>query len=146
MFRNECSLQLIDFGKAIDVVLEMKDEVDVDNNHEGRTGKYHLDYFGIAGCAYCLLFGQYIEVTSSKNRWTIKGQMRRWWQVKIWTQFFDDFLNPKSDEKDKLPSLLHWRRTLMQLFDQSEDLRNGLNKAKEVIDMKYLEKWRRNAM
>ena len=27
MFRNECSLQLIDFGKAIDVVLEMKGDM-----------------------------------------------------------------------------------------------------------------------
>ena len=28
-------------------------------------GKYHLDYFGIAGSAYCLLFGKYIEVNAS---------------------------------------------------------------------------------
>ena len=81
--RSESSLQLIDFGKAIDVCLETGDGVDTDTNTDGRVGKYHLDYFGIAGCAYCLLFGQYIEVTTTKNRWTIKGQLRRWWQVKV---------------------------------------------------------------
>ena len=128
-------------------MLENNEEVDIDNNtEEGRTGKYHLDYFGIAGCAYCLLFGQYIEVTTTKNRWTIKGQLRRWWQVKMWNEFFDDFLNPKSEEKDKLPSLLQWRERLLGQFEQSEELRNGLNKAREVIDMKYLEKWRRSAI
>jgi len=110
------------------------------------TGKYHLDYFGIAGCAYCLLFGQYIEVTTAKNRWTIKGQLRRWWQVKMWNEFFDDFLNPKSEEKEKLPSLMQWRERLLGQFEQSEELRNGLNKAREVIEIKYLEKWRRSAL
>ena len=84
ILRSESSLQLIDFGKAIDVVLDTNDGGgDTDINIDGRQGKYHLDYFGIAGCAYCLLFGQYIEVTTAKNRWTIKGQLRRWWQVKV---------------------------------------------------------------
>ena len=81
--RAECSLQLIDFGKAVDVALEAGDGAVMDTDIEGRLGKFHLDYFGIAGCAYCLLFGQYIEVTTAKTRWTIKGQLRRWWQVKV---------------------------------------------------------------
>ena len=41
----------------------------------------------------------------SRSRWTIKGPLRRWWHVKLWTEFFDDFLNPKSEEKAALPSL-----------------------------------------
>jgi serine/threonine protein kinase len=69
------SLQVIDFGKAIDLRLEeeegeaaagsgqlvesgdglqqtpeeTKDESAVKPEQKGRTGKYHLDYFGIAG-------------------------------------------------------------------------------------------------
>ena len=81
--RSESSLQLIDFGKAVDIALEANDGSDTDTDTDGREGKFHLDYFGIAGCAYCLLFGQYIEVTTTKSRWTIKGQLRRWWQVKV---------------------------------------------------------------
>jgi len=144
--KAECSLQLIDFGKAVDVALEAGDGAVMDTDIEGRLGKFHLDYFGIAGCAYCLLFGQYIEVTTAKTRWTIKGQLRRWWQVKVWNEFFDDFLNPKSEEKDRLPSLLRWRQRLLGLFETSEDLRSGLSKAREIVDMKYLEKWRRAAL
>ena len=55
------SLQVIDFGKAIDLRLEEeasgdtqkeeeeKGEEVVKGEQKGRTGKYHLDYFGIAG-------------------------------------------------------------------------------------------------
>jgi hypothetical protein len=50
---------------------------------EGRQGKYHLDYFGIAGSAYCLLFGKYIEVSTVRNKWVVKDNFKRWWQVKV---------------------------------------------------------------
>jgi len=146
--KAESSLQLIDFGKALDLSVEPEDgdTREIDTAAEGRTGKYHLDYFGIAGCAYCLLFGQYIEVTTARDRWVIKGTLRRWWQVKMWNEFFDDMLNPKGEEKSRLPSLLKWREKFMKLFNQSDDLRNGLTKAREVIDQKYMEKWRRSAL
>lgn len=175
------SLQLIDFGKAIDLQLEagqdnkqhpVKPSEDIDgesntkpretpaaevnkvsedgakgespvrNGKEGRTGKYHLDYFGIAGSAYCLLFGKYIEVGTSKNRWVVKGSFKRWWQVKLWEKFFDDMLNPKGEEKDCLPDLLEWRDRFLKLFE-IEDLREGLIKARGIIEIKLLEKWRR---
>ena len=44
------SLQVIDFGKAIDLRLEEEASGEVvKGEQKGRTGKYHLDYFGIAG-------------------------------------------------------------------------------------------------
>jgi len=144
--RVESSLQLIDFGKAIDLVLESDEASDTETSSGGRQGKYHLDYFGIAGSAYCLLFGKYIEVSTSKNRWVVKGTFKRWWQVKMWTQFFDDMLNPKGEEKECLPSLLKWRQRLLNLFTESDELRIGLTRARETIEMKYLEKWRRCAL
>ena len=177
------SLQLIDFGKAIDLTLvidnkenvdhrktsenkmeveedeedldeEEKEEREIERNEKeveekqnalftdvGRVGQYHLDYYGIAGCAYCLLFGKYLEVGLVKNRWVVKGNFQRRWQTKVWLQFFDDMLNPKR-EKEKLPSLSKWRQKLMDLFS-SEELREGMEKAREVIDAKLLEKIRR---
>eukprot|EP00092_Neocalanus_flemingeri_P012175 GFUD01013128.1.p1 GENE.GFUD01013128.1~~GFUD01013128.1.p1 ORF type:complete len:557 (-),score=130.19 GFUD01013128.1:1382-3013(-) len=144
--RVESSLQLIDFGKAIDLVLESDQTSETETSSGGRQGKYHLDYFGIAGSAYCLLFGKYIEVSTAKNRWVVKGQFKRWWQVKMWTQFFDDMLNPKGEEKECLPSLLKWRQRLLNLFTESDELRIGLTRARETIEMKYLEKWRRCAL
>jgi len=139
--RPEPSLQLIDFGKAID--LELENPEGQSQSPEERQGKYHLDYFGIAGSAYCLLFGKYIEVSTVKNKWVVKDNFKRWWQVKLWTQFFDDMLNPKTEEKQYLPSLLKWRTRLLSLFDENEELRTGLTRARETIDMKYMEKWRR---
>jgi len=114
----------------------------LEKTEKGRTGKYHIDYFGIAGAAYCLLFGKYIEVGTVKNRWVVKGSFKRWWQVKLWERFFDDMLNPKGEEKDCLPSLLLWRERFLQLFE-IEELRDGLVKAREIIELKLLEKWRR---
>jgi len=144
--RVESSLQLIDFGKSIDLVLESDQASDTKTSSGGRQGKYHLDYFGIAGSAYCMLFGKYIEVTTAKNRWVVKGTFRRWWQVKMWAEFFDDMLNPKGEEKECLPSLLKWRQRLLNLFTESDELRIGLTRARETIEMKYLEKWRRCAL
>jgi hypothetical protein len=97
----------------------------------------------ITGAAYCLLFGKYIEVGTVKNRWVVKGSFKRWWQVKTWEKFFDDMLNPKDEGKDCLPSLLQWREKFMALFED-EELREGLDKARQIIEVKLLEKWRRN--
>ena len=30
---------------------------------ERRPWRHHLDYFGVAATAYCLLFGQYLKVS-----------------------------------------------------------------------------------
>ena len=97
-----------------------------------------------SGAAYCLLFGKYIEVGTVKNRWVVKGSFKRWWHVKIWEKFFDDMLNPREQGKDCLPSLLEWRERLLALFNETEDLREGLAKARQIIEIKLLEKWRRN--
>jgi hypothetical protein len=58
------ALQVIDFGKAIDLRLEGAEAANAESEEKqqeegetaaarpepkGRTGKYHLDYFGIAG-------------------------------------------------------------------------------------------------
>ena len=118
------SLQLIDFGKAVDLNLvpdnkenvdklrksceddmevdeddlteEEKEEREIEKNEleieekqnalftdVGRAGNYHIDYYGIAGCAYCLLFGKYLEVGLVKNRWVVKGNFQRRWHTKL---------------------------------------------------------------
>ena len=183
-------LQLIDFGKSVDLTLtsdnnkenvdnnsekvnselmeldpedkddddlteEEKEELEIEKNEKevedlqtklftelGRVGQYHLDLYGIAGCAYCLLFGKYIEVGTVKNRWVVKGNFQRRWQTKMWLQFFDQFLNPKRD-KDQLPDLMKWRERLLELFMQEEDLREGLKKAQETIEKNVVEKMHR---
>lgn len=181
-------LQLIDFGKSVDLTLtcdnkenvatnlepireeamdikedededlteDEKEQIEIDKNEKevedlqnalftelGRAGQFHLDLYGIAGCAYCLLFGKYIEVGTVKNRWVVKGNFQRRWQTKLWLQFFDNFLNPHRD-LDMLPDLLKWREKLLDLFSKEEDLREGLKKAQEVIQTKQGDKLRKN--
>ena len=174
------SLQLIDFGKSVDLTLttdnkenvnkelqpeettdlsckfdedlteEEIQEIEVEKNEKeveeqqtrmftelGRAGQCHLDLYGIAGCAYCLLFGKYIEVGIVKNRWVVKGNFQRRWQTKFWLQFFDDFLNPRR-EPESLPDLSKWREKLLDLFMKEADLKDGLVKAQEVIDSKLI--------
>ena len=181
-------LQLIDFGKSVDLTLtcdnkenvdtnletireeamdikeeededlteDEKEQIEIDKNEKevedlqnalftelGRAGQFHLDLYGIAGCAYCLLFGKYIEVGTVKNRWVVKGNFQRRWQTKLWLQFFDSFLNPHRD-LTMLPDLLKWRDRLLDLFSKEEDLREGLKKAQEVIQTKLVDKLRKN--
>ena len=184
-------LQLIDFGKSVDLTLtcdnkenvdtsldpvkedpaecdmdkeeddedlteEEREQIEIEKNEKevedlqnalftelGRAGQYHLDLYGIAGCAYCLLFGKYIEVGTVKNRWVVKGNFQRRWQTKLWLQFFDSFLNPHRDQ-NMLPDLLKWRERLLDLFNKEEDLKVGLRKAQEVIETKLVENLRKN--
>ena len=39
----------------------------------------------------------------------------------MWNEFFDDMLNPKGEEKSRLPSLLKWREKFTKLFDQVKE-------------------------
>ena len=139
-----------------DLTEEDKEQLEIERNEKevedlqnalftelGRVGQFHLDLYGIAGCAYCLLFGKYIEVGTVKNRWVVKGNFQRRWQTKMWLQFFDNFLNPKRDI-NSLPDLLKWRERLLELYTKEPELREGLQKAQELIESKLVEKMRRN--
>ena len=110
MFRNQpMSLQLIDFGRAIDLTILPKgisftqvvktDGIKCIEMREGRHWREHIDYFGLAATAYCLLFGTYMEVVKVGDRWEVKGSYKRWWQVDLWKEFFNEFLNIKGLEK-----------------------------------------------
>jgi len=142
-------VQLIDFGKSLDLRLlpenTVFDEVLVDTDllkcvemREGRPWMHHIDFFGLAGIAHCLLFGGYINnnIVKIGGRWGIKGAAyKRWWQVE-WKQFFDDFLNVKGAGKECLPSLVEWRNKLLAVFkeknmdQQLADLEEQLETAK----------------
>ena len=139
-----------------DLTEDEKEQIEIDKNEKevedlqtalftelGRVGQYHLDLYGIAGCAYCLLFGKYIEVGIVKNRWVVKGNFQRRWQTKLWLQFFDNFLNPKR-EANTLPDLMKWRERLLDLYTKEPDLREGLKKAQELIETKLIEQLKKN--
>jgi len=103
-------VKLIDFGRAIDLRCYPAHQTflsdwapgaqDCIEMREARPWTYQTDYFGLAGIAYCLLYGRYIEVTSSvgaegQKQYRIQQPLRRYWQVPLWTRLFDTLLNPR---------------------------------------------------
>merc|ERR1712129_40983 len=151
---KQSTYKLVDSEDESDLTEEEKGDREIDNNEKeaeekqnalftdvGAVGNYHLDYYGIAGCAYCLLFGKYIEVGTVKNKWVVKGNFQRRWQTQLWLAFFDDMLNPKR-EKENLPSLLKWRERFMYLLTLQE-VKEGMEKAREYIEAKIYSKFRR---
>jgi len=128
---SSTSLQLIDFGRAIDLAI-LPPNITFDQvvkteglkcieMREGRRWREHIDYFGIAAIAYCMLYGSYIDVVKKKDVWEVKGNLRRWWKAAdLWKQFFHEFINIKDTNKASLPSLRVWRERFMERFCQKE--------------------------
>jgi len=120
------ALQLIDFGKAIDLSilpnntifssLVKTDGLKCVEMREGKPWKHHIDYFGLAATTYCLLFGNYMEIVQVGGVWEVKGSYKRWWQVPLWKEFFAEFLNLGGLEKENLPKLLEWKEKFSQVF------------------------------
>jgi checkpoint serine/threonine-protein kinase len=104
---SDKGLRLIDFGRAIDLSLYPAgrsqrfiagwetDARDCLEMREGRPWSYETDYSGLAGIAYCLLFGKHMTTElSADGRVKIDQSLRRYWQTGIWSKFFDMLLNP----------------------------------------------------
>ncbi|WVR09655.1 hypothetical protein IAU60_006729 [Kwoniella sp. DSM 27419] len=99
-------LKMIDFGRAIDMtlypagekqtfVVDWKtDERDCSEMREERPWSYQTDYFGLAGVAYCMLFGKYMETKCVDGVWSIDMPMKRYWQSALWESLFRTLLNP----------------------------------------------------
>jgi len=136
------SLQLIDFGKSIDLKLLPKDilftkVVKTDGlmcpeMREGRGWREHLDYFGVAATAYLLLFTTYMDIVKVGDRWEAKGSFKRWWNIEIWEEFFAEFLNIRGSKKEDLPDLMAWRSKFQKLFFE-KNMARSLEKLKQDV-------------
>ncbi|OCF44535.1 BUB protein kinase [Kwoniella heveanensis CBS 569] len=103
---SDKGLKIIDFGRAIDLTLYpagekqtfvvdwQTDERDCAEMRENRPWSYQTDYFGLAGIAYCMLFGKYMETKQVNGLWKIDQPLRRYWQSTLWDALFDTLLNP----------------------------------------------------
>ncbi|CCU99150.1 unnamed protein product [Malassezia sympodialis ATCC 42132] len=100
---------LIDFGRAVDLWCYVPGQrfvadwapgaQDCIEMREMRPWTYQADYYGLASIAHCLLFGKYMDTTSSvaddgRARHRLQQPLRRYWQTDLWTRFFDLTLNP----------------------------------------------------
>lgn len=138
-------VQLIDFGKAIDLTLLPPDVVFDDQvstsglrcveMRERRPWRHHLDYFGVAATAYCLLFGQYLKVTKARDtgRWAPKGlAYRRGWRTDFWRGLFDNLLNLEGGEVGCMPNLATMAAECRAML-QEGGMQEGLVKAEELM-------------
>jgi checkpoint serine/threonine-protein kinase len=103
-------LQLIDFGRAVDLkshqvdgrhVMETKFTGKATTNdmmcvamREGLPWSFDIDTFGICASVHILLFGTHIEIKKDKGRWMPKERVRRY-HNQIWHEFFYMLLNLK---------------------------------------------------
>ncbi|WVF67371.1 hypothetical protein IAT40_002126 [Kwoniella sp. CBS 6097] len=106
---SDKGLKLIDFGRSIDLTLYpagekqtfvvdwQTDERDCAEMRENRPWSYQTDYFGLAGIAYCMLFGKYMGTKQVDGAWKIDQPLKRYWQSTLWDAFFNILLNPGSD-------------------------------------------------
>jgi len=148
-------IQLIDFGKAIDLNCFPKNALFDEyvktsglvtvEMREKRPYRHHIDYFGIAAVSYCLLFGQYIQIKKVGERWELKNSLKRWWKVEFWKSFFDAFLNIDKIDRDCLPSLISWRQEFLDLFER-ENMEVGIEKARSILIRKTATLKRRRTM
>jgi len=144
MFCNkQLSLQLIDFGKSIDLRLFPKnisfsqvvktDGIMNIQMREGKPWREHIDYFGVCATAYCLLFGTYLEVVKVGDSWEAKGSYKRWWQGDLWKQFFHEFLNIKGLEKEHLPNIPVWRKRFQEVFFDTKMAKHLVRARDDVV-------------
>ena len=148
-------IQLIDFGKAIDLKCFPKNALFDEfvktsglitvEMREKRPYRHHIDYFGIAAVSYCLLFGQYIQIKKVAERWELKNSLKRWWKVEFWKRFFNAFLNIDKIDKDCLPSLTSWRQEFLDLYER-ENMESGVEKACSILIRKTSTLKRRRTM
>ena len=130
------SITLIDFGRSIDLTLHgpntqfkctwEADEQDCPQMNNGEPWLYEADYYGVAGIAHTLLFGEYIKVRLQLNRYVLQRPLKRYWQQHLWAKFFDLLLNPYSTNEIKKPLATELQVVLNEM--QEWLLENGHSK------------------
>ena len=123
----KAGLQLIDFGKSIDL-----SQFPQGTKFWGRSGSqrlwcpemvsgypwtYQIDYYGFCNTVHCMLFGSYLRC-SSQGHATL--QFKRYWNVSLWEELFSNLMmGANMDASATIRTLL--RRTLSEngkLVDQ----------------------------
>ncbi|EDW01511.1 uncharacterized protein LOC6560139 [Drosophila grimshawi] len=127
---NELSVQLIDFGVAIDTKLFPPNQTfDYVNNEDAfkciemrtqRRWTYQLDLFGLVGVMHVLLFGSYMEVTQRQagGVWMPKTAIPRYFHRQTWESIFRTLLNVRDCRS--MPNLQELRTLLKSDLAENE--------------------------
>lgn len=121
-------VKLIDFGRSIDMKLLPEgttfttvvktDGFQCNEMKENRPWTYQTDLYGLAGTVHLLLFGDYMTVGKTGNRWNLKKTIPRYAIPNLWQPLFSALLNIESC--NKLPDLKEMRETLQKSIQSFE--------------------------
>lgn len=118
------SLILIDFGVSIDMTVLPekaqfqfkfeKQENWIPEMLDNKPWNYQVDYFGVASIIHTILHGSYIKMTCNNGRYEPAGKPKRWWNLDLWKNFFDTFLNIQ--DCTSLPDVTQARESFESFF------------------------------
>ncbi|XP_014276592.1 mitotic checkpoint serine/threonine-protein kinase BUB1 [Halyomorpha halys] len=106
---TEPCLQLIDFGRCIDMSLlppETKfncvfktEDNQCNEMKENKPWTYQIDLYGLANIFHCLLLSEYMQVVKKNDKWMLQKQIPRNMRREVWNPIFDTLLNvnPETD-------------------------------------------------
>ena len=132
-------LKLIDFGLSKDLRLypdnvSFKGNVHASNfkcieMQENKEWTYQIDIFGMLGTIHTMLFGCYMETKKSELSDTtsinvLKKPFKRFWQVNLWNNLFNQCLNIKDCQS--IPNLTTLRNSFEDYLEQNPRKSNSL--------------------
>jgi checkpoint serine/threonine-protein kinase len=129
------ALQLIDFGAAIDMDWYKNETfnyvVKTENftcceMRENKPWTYQTDLFGLAGTAFVMLFGKYMEVEKRLQIWSVKAKFPRYFNKTLWEHFFMTLLNVESC--NAMPNLQELKTQFEEeIYEKEKSVRDKIN-------------------
>lgn len=121
------SLQLIDFGVAIDMKLfdvnqtfnyvHKNQYFNCIEMREHRPWTYQIDLYGLASVIHVLLFGKYMDVEKNLSGiWMHKTSVPRYFNRQLWDNIFRTLLNVIDCKT--MPNLQHLRALLKSEIEE----------------------------
>ena len=128
------TLQLIDFGRGIDLELLPNDVAFIGDSatdsfrsvemREGKPWMWQADAYGVAAVIHCLLFGEYMDVErvvplgegAETSYVRIKNQLKRYWQIEIWESVFHTLLNWNALNRTSPPPCIEMAETIERVL------------------------------
>lgn len=129
--RTDMAIQLIDFGRAIDmnffdknqqftIKIETKDFVCTEML-DGRPWTYQSDLFCLVGTIYSMLIGKYMKVERQPNGdYGIVGGLPAYLNVDTWTTIFNTLINIRNC--NSMPDLQDIRLRLKEAMPSDDNI------------------------
>ena len=140
---DQKGIKLIDFGKSVDMSVfhdasirfrcswkgtRSSTHTDILEHAQLNPWRYDLDYFGMAGIVYCMLFGKYLTMESlsqydSVTSWLRQLPWKRYWNSSFWQAYLELLLS--ADQRPPATSDLGRCRSQMEAYLVENCERNG---------------------